>query len=76
MAGKLPPKLLHRRCIKWGFTRSGSVMHGNQQFNGKKQSEIETAKEIIDLVEKCLNSGVNDVYVAGLTPRPQFSRKK
>ena len=48
---------------------------GTNNLTGKKQSEIETAKEISDLVEKCLNSGANDVYVAGLTPRPCFQEK-
>lgn len=48
---------------------------GTNNLTKKKQSELETAKEIIDLVRKCLNSGVNDVYVAGLTPRPRFQEK-
>ena len=48
---------------------------GTNNLTKKKQSEIETAKEIIDLVEKCHNSGVNNVYVAGLTPRPRFQQK-
>ena len=36
---------------------------------------MDTAKEIIDVVNKCYNNGVNDVYVAGLTARPQYEEK-
>ena len=48
---------------------------GTNNLTKKKQSEMDTAKEIIEVVKKCYDHGVNDVYVAGLSARPGFQEQ-
>ena len=48
---------------------------GTNNLTKKSQSEMETAKEIIDIVHKCYNNGVNDVLVSSITIRPRFKDK-
>ena len=43
---------------------------GMNDITSQDQSEREILKEIIDLVLKCHNHGVNDIFVSGLTYNP------
>ena len=41
----------------------------------KKQPEEETVKEILEIVTKCHNYGINQIFVSGLTYRPRYSKQ-
>ena len=53
----------------------GSLCMGTNNLTKKKQTELETVKEIIDVVNKCYTSGVSEVFVSGLTERPSHQRQ-
>ena len=48
---------------------------GTNNLTKKRQSDLEIAKEIIDVVNSCYNSGVNDVFVSGITIRPGYDER-
>ena len=47
----------------------------NLSKRNKKQTDMEIAGEIIDVVQKCRKLGVNEVYVSGITCRPQYQAR-
>ena len=47
----------------------------NNLTKKRHQREEEICIDIIKIVEKCYEYGVNEVYVAGLTCRPKFQKK-
>ena len=51
------------------------IVVGTNNLTKSNQSTQETVNEIINIVETCQNAGVNDVFVSGLTCRPQFQAK-
>ena len=48
---------------------------GTNNLTKKKQTESETAMEIIDVVKKCNHYGINEIFVSGLTFRPSYQQK-
>ena len=45
---------------------------GTNNFTKKRQSSSDTFTEILNVVKKCQKHGVNKIYVAGITCRPNF----
>ena len=48
---------------------------GTNNLSNKNQTANETVKEITDIANACHNTGVNKVYVSGLTCRPLYQAK-
>ena len=49
-----------------------AIIHvGANNLTKKTQSELDTVNEIIEVITKCRNGGVNEIYVSGLTCRYQ-----
>ena len=45
---------------------------GTNNLTKKTQSENETVMEILEIVKKCHNHGINEIFVSGLTCRPSY----
>ena len=48
---------------------------GTNNLSKKRQTEEDTVQEIIGIVKKCHAYGVNNVYVSGITCRPEYQWK-
>ena len=48
---------------------------GTNNLTKKKQSEVDTVNEIIEVIKECRNGGVNEIYVSGLICRPLYQDK-
>ena len=48
---------------------------GTNNLTKKKQTEYETAMELIEVVNKCHIYGINEIFVSGLTCRPYYQKK-
>ena len=48
---------------------------GTNNLSKKRQTAEETAMEIIEIVEKCHDHGINEIFVSGITCRPQYQEQ-
>ena len=48
---------------------------GTNNLTKKSQTENETVEEIMEIVKKCHNYGVNEIFISGLTCRPDYQTK-
>ena len=48
---------------------------GTNNLTKKRQSEQEIANEIFQVVEKCHDHGINEIFVSGITCRPRYQNK-
>lgn len=48
---------------------------GTNNLTKKDQTPLQIAEEIIEVAQTCREGGVNEIYVSGITCRPQFQAK-
>ena len=48
---------------------------GTNNLTKKDQTPLQIAEEIIEVAQTCREGGVNEIYVSGITCRPQFQEK-
>ena len=48
---------------------------GTNNFTKKKQSDVQIAQGIIEIVNICQDAGVNEIYVSGIINRPLFQSR-